>query len=37
MSYAGELHMGLLCDTAAIEDPKALRDELTGAFAELID
>jgi diacylglycerol O-acyltransferase / wax synthase len=36
MSYAGELHMGLLCDTAAIEDPKALRDELADAFAELI-
>jgi hypothetical protein len=35
MSYAGELHMGLLADTAAIQDPAALRDALADAFAEL--
>jgi WS/DGAT/MGAT family acyltransferase len=35
LSYAGELHLGLLCDAAAISDPEALRDALRGAFLEL--
>lgn len=35
LSYAGELHLGLLADTAAIEDPRALRDALADAFEEL--
>jgi WS/DGAT/MGAT family acyltransferase len=35
LSYAGELHCGLLADTAAIEDPRALRDALKDAFEEL--
>jgi len=35
MSYAGELHLGLLVDGAAIADPAALRDALKGAFDEL--
>jgi hypothetical protein len=36
LSYAGELHLGLLVDTAAIEDAGALGDALKGAFEELI-
>ncbi|HYF44585.1 MAG TPA: WS/DGAT domain-containing protein, partial [Acidimicrobiales bacterium] len=35
MSYAGELHLGLLVDGAAIPDAEALRDALKGAFDEL--
>jgi WS/DGAT/MGAT family acyltransferase len=35
LSYAGELHLGLLADTAAIQDPEALRDALKDAFEEL--
>jgi WS/DGAT/MGAT family acyltransferase len=35
LSYAGELHLGLLADTAAIPDPEALRDALKEAFEEL--
>jgi WS/DGAT/MGAT family acyltransferase len=35
LSYAGELHLGVLADTAAIPDPEALRDALEGAFEEL--
>jgi diacylglycerol O-acyltransferase / wax synthase len=35
LSYAGELHLGLLADTAAIPDPDALRDALRGAFEDL--
>lgn len=35
LSYAGELHLGLLADTAAIPDPDALRDALAKAFEEL--
>jgi hypothetical protein len=35
LSYAGELHLGLLADSAAIADPEALRDALADAFEEL--
>jgi diacylglycerol O-acyltransferase len=35
LSYAGELHLGLLADTAAVRDPEALRDALADAFEEL--
>ncbi len=35
LSYAGEMHCGLLVDAAAIEDPTALRDALKDAFEEL--
>ena len=35
LSYAGELHLGLLADTAAVHDPGALRDALADAFEEL--
>jgi hypothetical protein len=35
MSYAGELHLGLLVDGAAVPDAEALRDALRGAFEEL--
>ena len=35
LSYAGELHLGLLADSAAIADPEALRDALADAFEDL--
>jgi diacylglycerol O-acyltransferase / wax synthase len=35
LSYAGELHLGLLVDRAAIADPEALRDAIRGAFEDL--
>lgn len=35
LSYAGELHLGLLVDVAAVPDPDALRDALADAFEEL--
>jgi diacylglycerol O-acyltransferase / wax synthase len=35
LSYDGELHLGLLADTAAIGDPEALRDALADAFEDL--
>lgn len=35
LSYAGELHLGLLVDPATVEDPAALREALADAFAEL--
>ena len=36
LSYAGELHLGLLADTAAVRDPEALRNALSDAFGELL-
>jgi hypothetical protein len=35
LSYAGELHLGLLADRAAVEDAERLRDALKDAFEEL--
>jgi diacylglycerol O-acyltransferase len=35
LSYAGELHLGLLADTAAVGDAEALRDAVADAFEEL--
>ncbi len=35
LSYAGELHLGLLADLAAVGDPGPLREALAEAFAEL--
>jgi diacylglycerol O-acyltransferase / wax synthase len=36
MSYAGRLDMGLNVDSGAVDDPEALRDDLGGAFDELL-
>lgn len=36
LSYAGNLDMGCLCDTAAIDDPALLRECLVEAYGELM-
>jgi hypothetical protein len=37
MSYAGSLDLAANIDTAAVEEPEALREDLSTAFAALVD